>query len=149
MTLELSYTAKVDQDGIIQGLARKKLAKELKGSFAGMSIEILIHRKKKHRSVQQNRTYWLYCTMLSEETGFTKDEIHAVLKQKFLKTEKVHEDSGQVFEYVRSTSELSTVEFMDYIAQIQQFAAEDLNVVLPDPGTQMDLMIHSQSNKTL
>ena len=40
----------------------------------------------KQRSNQQSRYYWgIVVQILSEHTGFTKDEVHELLKRKFLK----------------------------------------------------------------
>lgn len=139
MTSELIYFAKVSPSGEWEGVPKKKLRQEVARLFGGQSIEIIIHRKKKHRSVQQNRYYWMAVTMLSDHTGFTKDEMAAILKQKFLKTTKVNEDSGAVYEYVKSTTELTTTEFMDYVADIQRFASEEFDIFIPDPGEQIEV----------
>lgn len=139
MTNELQYFAAVSDDGTLNGVPKKKLRAELKRHFAGRQVEIIIHKKLKFRSVQQNRYYWLIVTMLSEHTGFTKDEMHSVLKTKFLKTEKVHEDSGLIFEYVRSTTELTTTEYEDYLESVRRFAAEDFGIELPMPNEQLEL----------
>lgn len=139
MTAELSYYAKVSDTGAWEGLPRRKMQQEVRRLFGGQSIEIIIHRKKKHRSVQQNRYYWMAVTMLSDHTGFTKDEMHSVLKTKFLKTEKVNENTGVIYEYVKSTTELTTTEFMDYVADIQRFASEEFDIFIPDPGEQIEV----------
>lgn len=139
MTEQLSYFAAVSEDGELKGLPSKKLRSELKHLFAGKQIEILIHRKKKHRSVQQNRYYWLIVSMLSEHTGFTKEECHEILKQRFLKTEKVHEDTGAIYEYTKSTTELTTSEYEDYLESVRRFAAEDFSIELPLPNEQLEL----------
>ena len=47
--------------------------------------------------------------------------------------------NGEVHELGYSTANLSTSEMMDYIAQVQQFAAEFLNTVIPDPGEQAEI----------
>jgi len=47
---------------------------------------------------------------------------------------------GQYLERTKSTSELSTSEFNDFIAQVQQFAAEWLSVEVPDPNEQLVIL---------
>lgn len=37
-----------------------------------------------------------------------------------------------------STAKQNTVEMMDYIAEIQMWAAEYLNITIPDPGEQLE-----------
>lgn len=137
MTNEIQLFAKVSDTGTLEGISQRKLKADLKNHFAGRSVEILIHRKKKHRSVQQNRYYWLIVTMLSEHTGFTREELHQILKQRFLKTEKVHEDTGAIYEYTRSTTELTTIEYEDYLESVRRFAAEDFQMTLPLPNEQL------------
>ena len=139
MAYDLTYFARVDDNGVIQGLDRKKFAREVKELFSGKSIEITVRRKKKHRSVQQNRYYWLVVTILSDYTGFTKDEMHAILRSKFLRAEKVNEDTGVVYEYVKSTTELTTVEYEEYLDDVRRFAAQEFNMNVPMPNEQIEV----------
>jgi hypothetical protein len=140
MTAELIYFCKVNAEtGEWDGLPKTKFRKEVARLFGGESIEIIIHKKKKHRSVQQNRYYWLIVTMLSDHTGFTKDELHAILKSKFLRTEKASEQSGLIYEYIKSTTELTTVEYMDYLESVRQFAVEEFDIQLPEPNEQLQV----------
>ena len=141
MTAELIYFAKVNpQTGEWEGVPKKKLRQEVARLFGGQSIEIIIHRKKKHRSVQQNRYYWLIVTMMAEYTGFTKDEMHLVLKSRFLKAEKVNVETGAVFEYVKSSAGLSTVEAEEYYDQVRQFASEEFGINIPLPNEQIAIL---------
>ena len=39
----------------------------------------------------------------------------------------------------KSTAELTTTQMMDYVSEIQQFAAEYLNVIIPDPNEQIEI----------
>ena len=80
---ELLYFGKVDESGVLHGIPKTKLKNDLK-SFAGKNIEMIIRRKVKHRSYQQNRLWWLYMTMLGDEIGYTKDEMHDICKMQFL-----------------------------------------------------------------
>lgn len=139
-TTEIQYFAKVKWDGTLEGLPKTKLRRELKRMFSGRSVEIIIREKKKHRSAQQNRYYWLIVSMLSDHTGFTREELHAILKKRFLSTEKVFEDTGAVYEYIRSTTELSTVEYEEYLESVRRFAAEDFDMVIPLPNEQIEII---------
>lgn len=140
MTPELQYFARVSDDGLLTGFARQRFAKELKHLFKGQSVEIVVRRKRKHRSSNQNRYYWLVVEMLSDHTGFTKDEIHAILKRKFLLVEKVSERSGVIYEYVRSTTNLSTVEYEVYLDDVRRFAAQDFGIEIPLPNEQLSVL---------
>lgn len=98
-------------------------------SFRDGPVTVRIERKRATRSTQANRLYWgVYVATLSDYTGFTPDEMHEVLKAKFLpKRLAVCDRNGEVVdEYVLggSTTKLDVVEFGDYLAAIQAWAQE-------------------------
>jgi hypothetical protein len=45
----------------------------------------------------------------------------------------VNEDTGEVVERVKSTTELSTSQFMDFVAEIRLFTTEYFGVDIPEP----------------
>ena len=52
----------------------------------------------------------------------TNESTHDLIKLKFLKEIILaNEDTGEVIERVKSTTELSTSQFMDFVAEIRQF----------------------------
>ena len=76
------------------------------------------------RSNGQNKYYFgVVVDMISEETGNEPEETHELLKMRFLKP------MGK-----RNTTELTTQEFKIYIERIQIWAAQTLNIVIPDPN---------------
>lgn len=135
---EIFMLAKVNEHGVIEGLAKKKLASQLH-HFAGKPIELIIRRKKKYRSIQQNRFLWLSYNLISDHTGFTPNECHEIFKGLFLKAEKVNDKTGTLFQYTRSTTELSTTEFMEYIESIVKFCAEEFQITMPMPNQQIEV----------
>jgi len=44
-----------------------------------------------------------------------------------------------VMKIPRKTSELATEEFMEYIEHVKQFAAETLDIYIPDPNEQLEI----------
>jgi hypothetical protein len=46
----------------------------------------------------------------------------------------VDPETGEVMKIPRKTSDLSTQEFIDYTEQVKQFAAEKLDLYIPDPN---------------
>lgn len=68
-------------------------------------------------------------------------ETHDLMKAKFLKVEKVNEKTGEIITSIGTTTSITTTEMMDYIASIQQWAAEFLNIDIPDPGEQLEFEI--------
>lgn len=85
--------------------------------------------EKKWRSSNENNYYWgVVVEELSQYTGFSPQEVHTLLKNKFLKIVK-----GKL-ESARSTTELSVYEFEQYLSQVRQWASEELNVYIPTPN---------------
>lgn len=88
-----------------------------------------IKRNRPSRSNLQNRYYWgCVLDILSNETGFTHEEMHELMARKFLSYEK----QGVMF--AKSTTSLNTVEFEEYLASIRHFASVDLGCFIPLPN---------------
>lgn len=105
-------------------------------SFRDGPVTVRIERKRATRSAEQNRLYWgIYVQALSDHTGFSPDEMHEVLKAKFLpKRLAVQDGNGEIVdEYVLggSTTKLDVIEFGDYLNAIHEWA-QSLGVVIPE-----------------
>ena len=136
----------VAEQGTISDFKKREIGTVLK-SFAGKRIRFVIERLYNKRSNGQNRFFHgvvipivqqgLIDAGWNEAKSFewTKDFI----KIKVLMQETVNTDTGEVLKLPRKTSELTTSEFMDLIADIQFWAAEYLGIIIPDPGSQTDL----------
>lgn len=107
-------------------------------------LEVAQHNK---RSDPQNRYYFGIVVPMVQEgikhlgTQLTKEETHEFLKARFHSSELVNADTGQVEHIPRSTTIMNKEAFSNYIGEIQQFASEFLNIVIPDPGQQMELEV--------
>lgn len=98
-------------------------------TLEGKEIEISIGKRKRDRSNQQNKFYWAVpVRILADSLGYDDLDMHYALRQKFLSR------PDDAMNIPRSTTELSTVEFNDYIEQVQRWAAQDLGIVIPDPS---------------
>jgi len=92
---------------------------------------IEIRDDKDSRSVKQNRLYWEWISVIGGELGYTKDETHAILRDKFLGyTETTTKLS--VIKELRSTTKLKVKEFKDYLEQIDILMSE-YGIILPRP----------------
>ena len=90
-------------------------------------------REARLRSTSENKYYWgVVLDILSNELGYTKEEMHSVLKNLFLK-ELIH-IKGKEFESVKSTAELTTTEFEEYLSDIRVFASKDFSIWIPEPN---------------
>jgi hypothetical protein len=101
------------------------------------------------RSILQNGYYW-GAVIPAIQDGLKdlgheldKEEIHDWLKGKFNYTEVINKSTGQYEQVPISTTKLTRTEFCEYIEKIQRFAAEFLNVVIADPGQQVELYDYS------
>jgi len=105
-----------------------------------------ITKAKKKRSNPQNAFYWGVIVPIVKngllEIGYklTNERTHDFLKERFLKEDLVNETTGEIMGTVsKSTSSLTTSQFMDYMAEIQQFSAEYLGVQIPEPNEQLTI----------
>lgn len=108
--------------------------REMKGR-----VTVTVEKARSRRSLSQNAYYWgVVVSMVSEETGYTPEEVHEVLKEKFNSKDLVLANYyGDVMEEVRigaSTSELNKLDFCAYIERIQRWSAEFLHLSIPDPN---------------
>jgi hypothetical protein len=106
--------------------------------FKDGPVEIRIERKYATRSQPQNRYWWGVClALVSEHTGYTPDELHEFAKARFLpKTLAFADGNGEVKDELvlgGTTTKLDTVQFGEFIESFRQWAAETLDVFIPDP----------------
>lgn len=137
----MKYEFNMVSDGGKYRVVNRKLFAQCLASFRGKPITLTVERKKKKRSSPQNRFFHgpvldiLQAGLI--DAGFnearSKEWVKDLIKYKFLKYETVSEH-GEPMEAVRHTSELTTSEFMDFMADVTQWAAEYLGVEIPDPG---------------
>lgn len=100
-------------------------------SLEGFRVEITLKKFRATRSRNQNSWYWAVLTEWGEELGYTKDELHAALRMKFLMQ---HEDTS--LPTIRSTADLTTLEFSHYLDHVIRTAAE-MGYVIQDPKPAM------------
>ena len=98
-------------------------------NFEGKWAWLTITKFTKQRSLNQNKYYWgVLIKILSDSIGYTPDEMHEALKWHFL---RVHDE--RPLETVRSTTELTTTEFEDYLESVRRWAVTDMNIDIPLP----------------
>ena len=117
------------------------------GKFDQLSAEALaslpdgnyiIDKKKKKRSTSQNSSYWLLrvqpITAWLKEQGneVSEDDVHYWLKVKFLGY-KVIEINGKQAKVLKSSKDLSTLDFAAFMNEIAIYFAEK-GLLLKDPN---------------
>lgn len=118
---------------------RKHFAAALKRMRDG-EVLVTVSRKRATRSTQANRYYWgVVVELLSEHTGYTPDEVHELLKSRFIpKKLAVVDGNGEVkgeFVIGGTTTSMNKLEFGEFCESIRRWAAEELGVVIPDPDS--------------
>lgn len=142
--ITLTYYGLVNADGSIK--LPKQCRPEIAQSFAGKTVEVIIRLTRRLRSNEQNRYYWGVVVRMVLQALYdlgnhelkpgqpdSANVVHEFLKQKFLPPVLAHDAFGQELRLPGSTKNQSTVEMMSYISEIQTWAAEYLNIVIPDP----------------
>lgn len=105
----------------------QKLAQKFNGAW----VDILVRVPK--RSISQNSFYWLYLTVISNETGNDAEDLHGFFKRQFLPitegTITLKDGVHHTYKKLSSTTELSKAEFGEYLDKIYAMTG----VPLPDP----------------
>lgn len=110
-----------------------------------LAVTIEVKVKKYRRSNEFNNYYWgVVVAMIVErlrELGHDvdRDLTHEFLKGRFLYSELTDPSTGEVMRIPKKTSELATGEFMEYLEHVKQFAAETLDLYIPDPNEQLEI----------
>ncbi len=98
----------------------------------GQTVEITVEKRRKRRSGSQNNYYHgVVLRMIADHCGYRgSDELeglHEEFKRKFL-------PKVGLLKISKGTSELTTVEFEDYLESIRQWAATELQIYIPMPN---------------
>lgn len=136
----MRHQATIKPDGSLIIKARPLFDEGLRLMAREKDLDVTIEVKKarKYRSVFQNSYYWgVVITLVAgrlKELGHDvdKDLTHEFLKGRFLYTEMTAGE--ETMRVPKKTSDLSTTEFEEYVETVKQFAAEVLDLFIPDPN---------------
>ena len=138
--------APVSSEFTVLGEARHGVFSFDKRMFSALSrqlkdghYEVTVQRLQANRSQHANRYYFgVILAALSEHTGYHVNELHELMKQKFIpKNMALLDGNGDVkgeFVMGGSTRKMKVGEFHTFVERVRQFAAEELGVYTPDPG---------------
>lgn len=99
------------------------------GGLGNVRIVLTVEKERRKRSNQQNRWYWgCILQLISEHTGEEPEDLHEALKAHFAKKKVV----GNII-VPSSTRYLDTIDFAEYCEKVRRWAAEELNINIPDP----------------
>lgn len=106
----------------------------------GKDVRVTIERKRKQRSLSQNKYYWgvvipaVRGLLLDYGNEVDDEETHSFLKEHVGKlTTSVVGKSGRRVAITKSSASLSTAEFEEYLLRVRKFAAQE-GVQIPEPN---------------
>ena len=92
---------------------------------------VILEELKENRSLSQNALYWVYLSVISEETGNYPEDLHDFFKIRFL-PKKIVKIKGRKHQYdlekTKSTTELDKNEFSEYMKKIESMT----EIPIPD-----------------
>ena len=112
--------------------SHKDLGKYLQGLPAGDYI-IQVKKNRPIRSLSANRYYHLILNIMGIETGHTHEQLHEICKLKF-NPEIINTPKGGSIVVGRTTGDMDTKEFGAYVNRVKQWARDEFNMVIPEPG---------------
>lgn len=120
------------KDGKLVYKNQQKFNDYLKSLPVATDLELILKKKRNQRSLEQNAWYWgvaLKC--IFEETGNEPKDMHEILKSEFLQS--LYEFEGKVYTIIKSTADLNTKQFSEYMDKIQKWASLR-GIYIPDPN---------------
>jgi hypothetical protein len=102
---------------------------------AGEPLRIEVTQRGDKRSAEQNKRYWALLRSISEQAWvdgrqFDSETWHEHFRRTLIGTEEIHLPDGTRIERGISTTTLSVSEFTSFMDRIEQYAAEQLGVVI-------------------
>lgn len=110
---------------------KNEVIKFIEGLLLDKMWTVEVKRKTKRKTISQEGLYWIWCTAIGEELGYFKDDMHEVLKEKFLPP-KVLEVGGEQYE-VRSIKGLSKEQMSAYMNMVDLWAGAEMGINLYRP----------------
>ena len=96
-----------------------------------IKIVIEVREAKDIRTNAQNRLWWKWIEIISNELGYQdKQEIHNILKYKFLLKEEMI--NGEIHQGLKSTTTLTKEEFGKLTQDVFFWANDTFNINLPN-----------------
>ena len=95
-----------------------------------IKIVMEVREAKDIRTNAQNRLWWKWIELIADETGNEKQEIHSILKYKFLLKEEIID--GEIHQGLKSTTTLTKEEFTKLTQEVFYWANDTLNINLPN-----------------
>lgn len=139
------YFASVSENCLLKIADTKGFNNTLK-EFIGKAIRITIEPKAKRSNKQNNYFHGVVVPIVKAhliDLGWNEAKssewVKNYIKYNCLIKESVNELTGECIKTLGETSTLTTAEFMDFIADIQEWAATKLDLQIPNPGEVIEM----------
>ncbi len=97
------------------------------------TIEVTIQNWYQKRTNPQNKLMWLWFAIIGNHIGHSPEQVKGILQYKFLRMEEVIENTGEIVERIKGTSELNTLEMKTFLDEVYLWSNEYLSCSLPNP----------------
>lgn len=139
----MEHIFNVSEKGELKPISKKIFQDEM-NFHKGKSIVISIKRYRNQRSNQQNKYYWGVVINLIKQVMFelgneyTAEDVHCLCVSMFLSETKsiINNHTAEVIgevAVIKSTTQLNTTEFLEYIDKVRKWASEFFCLEIPDP----------------
>lgn len=122
-----TFLTKIDDKGGMDFGSEYNLARFRQFCKDNIGKTLKIEKQISTRSLNQNQLYWLYLGVIERETGNNANELHEYFRRTLL-TPKFIKVLGKEIKIPKSTTELSKLEFADYLDKI----SAETEIQIPD-----------------
>jgi hypothetical protein len=129
----------------------RSLVKEFFGNNPDEDIAtVSIEKGKPKRSNAQNRLYWSWVSIIAEEVGYTKTQMHLILADRFLDKIEFTTKKGKEIIQIPSTRDLNVMQFVDYLYEIEDMfeGSGEWNIRLPR-GEDYQLAVYGSNDNRI
>ena len=135
---QLSLTIPTEDGQLRPSEAQKQAMTGYLLTRSGKAVVLRLSAPINRRSNTQNSFYWgVVLETIAADTGHTSEEIHEVFKAQFLPRKFVTVGFTEV-QLPKSTTELSTIEFEQYLEQIRAWCSTELGISIPIPNEEIN-----------
>ncbi len=130
----LTMTIAVQAGKLSPTPGQKETIAQFLAGLGDKPCQVRFSKPQQIRSLKQNRYYWsVVLPMIASHVGHTPEEIHYWFKEEFLPRKFITMGKKEL-EIRKTTTELSTGEFEEYLAQVRSWAAQNLALGIPLPN---------------
>ena len=123
------FTGKIIKGKIVWD-NKTTLVDYIRGIEDGTKVEVEITETPDVRTNKQNKLWWAWMKIIGNELGYSKNEVHDILKYKFLLREEIND--GETTQHLKSTSTLTKKELNKLTQDVFFWANDTLNINLPN-----------------